>query len=185
MLHFAQRGQGTAQRRRKLCQCASCGFAAVPCFVSDFFGVDEQPLLCDRCLATPDVRQQWHAPKVRVVAGLLPGNDRTYLIGQRSHGRFAGCWEFPGGKVEPGESPRSALRREWREELGVDILPLRPVSAWACKDWQITLYAVGLLKGVPSIPTALASHSALQYACTWDIALLPGTPSMAPLLARL
>ncbi len=41
-------------------------------------------------------------------------------MGKRRHGTFAGIWEFPGGKIEPGETPEECLKRELREELGVD-----------------------------------------------------------------
>lgn len=48
--------------------------------------------------------------------------DGRYLACLRPHGKhLAGLWEFPGGKVDPGESPESALVREIREELGVDV----------------------------------------------------------------
>ncbi len=45
------------------------------------------------------------------------------LVAQRSGGPYDGCWEFPGGKVEPGESDLSALVREIGEELGTTIVP--------------------------------------------------------------
>ena len=55
-----------------------------------------------------------------VVAGLL-WRDGQLLICQRgAHGAFPGKWEFPGGKVESGETPEAALRRELREELGIN-----------------------------------------------------------------
>lgn len=47
--------------------------------------------------------------------------DGTVLAAQRGHGAFAGKWEFPGGKIEPGETPEAALAREIREELDADI----------------------------------------------------------------
>jgi 8-oxo-dGTP diphosphatase len=57
-----------------------------------------------------------------VVAGLLK-REGLLLIGQRQEGdRHALKWEFPGGKVEQGETPREALRREMREELGIEVV---------------------------------------------------------------
>lgn len=57
---------------------------------------------------------------IDVVAGILIDNGRI-LVGQRAaHVRHPGKWEFPGGKVEPGESLSEALRRELREELAID-----------------------------------------------------------------
>jgi 8-oxo-dGTP diphosphatase len=59
---------------------------------------------------------------VQVVGAAVVDGDRV-LVAQRSGGPYDGCWEFPGGKVEPGESDLSALVREIREELGVDVVP--------------------------------------------------------------
>jgi 8-oxo-dGTP diphosphatase len=57
---------------------------------------------------------------VMVVAGVIH-RDGKVLIGQRmARDRHGLKWEFPGGKVEPGETPRQALQRELREELGVE-----------------------------------------------------------------
>ena len=57
---------------------------------------------------------------VQVVAAVIERDGRV-LIGQRlPGGRHPGKWEFPGGKVEPGEEPRAALARELREELGIE-----------------------------------------------------------------
>jgi 8-oxo-dGTP diphosphatase len=59
---------------------------------------------------------------IEVVAGLIV-RDRRVLICQRSAAaKFPLKWEFPGGKVEPGESPAEALRRELREELAIEVL---------------------------------------------------------------
>ncbi|SEO76647.1 NUDIX domain-containing protein [Trujillonella endophytica] len=59
---------------------------------------------------------------VQVVGVALVDGDRV-LVAQRADGPFAGCWEFPGGKVEPGEADLEALVRECREELGVEVAP--------------------------------------------------------------
>lgn len=57
-----------------------------------------------------------------VVAAAVVVEQHRVLVSQRKAGtHLAGAWEFPGGKVEAGEDPREALRRELREELGIDV----------------------------------------------------------------
>ena len=57
-----------------------------------------------------------------VVAVALVDADDRVLIAQRPEGKqLAGLWEFPGGKLEPGERPEDALIRELREELGIEV----------------------------------------------------------------
>jgi 8-oxo-dGTP diphosphatase len=57
-----------------------------------------------------------------VVACALIDADKRVLIAQRPQGKsMAGLWEFPGGKVEPGERPETTLIRELREEIGIDV----------------------------------------------------------------
>lgn len=57
---------------------------------------------------------------IRVVAAVICKKNKI-LATQRGYGEFKGNWEFPGGKIEPGESPQEALKREIREELSSDI----------------------------------------------------------------
>ena len=59
--------------------------------------------------------------KIEVVAAILH-RDGAYFATQRGYGEFEGMWEFPGGKIEHGESSEDALKREIQEELGVDIV---------------------------------------------------------------
>lgn len=56
-----------------------------------------------------------------VTAAALIDGDGRVLVQQRAAGPLAGLWEFPGGKIEPGETPAQALIRELREELGIDV----------------------------------------------------------------
>ena len=61
-------------------------------------------------------------PTILVVAAALVDADGRVLIAQRPEGKqLAGLWEFPGGKVEPGERPEAALIRELKEELDIDV----------------------------------------------------------------
>ena len=57
---------------------------------------------------------------VRVVAAVIREGDRIFAT-QRGYGAFKDGWEFPGGKIEPGETPEAALIREIREELDSEI----------------------------------------------------------------
>ena len=58
--------------------------------------------------------------RIQVVCAVLRSGDRVLAV-ERGYGEFKGGWEFPGGKVEPGESPEEAIRREIMEELGIAI----------------------------------------------------------------
>ena len=88
-----------------------------------------------------------------VVAVALVDPDGRILLAQRPEGKaLAGLWEFPGGKVDPGERPEQALIRELQEELGIDteascLAPLSFAShsyddfhllmpLWVCRKWE-------------------------------------------------
>ena len=58
--------------------------------------------------------------KLEVVAAIIKENEK-YFATQRGYGEFTGWWEFPGGKIENGESKEEALKREIREELATEI----------------------------------------------------------------
>src|SRR5258708_31121602 len=61
------------------------------------------------------------APHLRVVAAVISRDDRYLITQRRSTAVLPGLWEFPGGRVEEGETDARALKREVRERVGVDV----------------------------------------------------------------
>ena len=114
---------------------------------------------------------------VLVVAGALLDGEGRVLIAQRPAGKaLAGRWEFPGGKVDKGESEHAALRRELREELGVEVIAARPfmrlAHAYEDRDVELSLWIVERFHGEPRSldaqalkwvsPAALAAEDILE-----------------------
>jgi 8-oxo-dGTP diphosphatase len=112
---------------------------------------------------------------VRVVAAALYDAQGRVLIAERPPGKhLSGRWEFPGGKIEPGESPEAALVRELREELGVTVVaeqlePLTFSSAgrgarhlllllYRCTAWQGEARALDAAAIRWVLPAALADY---------------------------
>ena len=80
--------------------------------------------------------------RVEVVAAVLQRDDGRFLLAQRPAGKvYAGYWEFPGGKLEAGESAEQALERELHEELGIDVIQAYP---WITRDYDYEHAAVRL-----------------------------------------
>jgi mutator protein MutT len=66
--------------------------------------------------------------KIQVMAAVITRDDQFLLCQRPAHKRHGGLWEFPGGKVEPGETQLSAVQRELHEELGVDVTAVGDVE---------------------------------------------------------
>jgi len=93
-------------------------------------------------------------PTLLVVAAALYHRDGRILIAERPPGKhMAGRWEFPGGKVAPGESEADALTRELREELGVEVTASRPFMrlrhAYDDRDVELSMWIVESFHGEP------------------------------------
>lgn len=88
-------------------------------------------MTCLEALETPFPENPPGVDLLLVVAAVLADPDGRVLIARRPEGKWgAGLWEFPGGKVELGETPEYALVRELREELGIETRP--------CCFWPLT-----------------------------------------------
>lgn len=128
------------------------------------------------------------APSVHVVAGALFDSAGRVLIAQRPAGKhMAGGWEFPGGKVEPGEEPRAGLVRELREELGIEVHEAAPLIAYEHeyphRRVLLDLWVVTRYSGEPQPLDA----PALQWAAIEDlerIGLLEADLPMIPALRQ-
>ncbi len=122
---------------------------------------------------------------VLVSAVALIDTDGRVLLARRPEGKsMAGLWEFPGGKVEPGESPEEALIRELREELGIEtwhscLAPLSFAShayddfhllmpLFACRKWQ------GMVRPLEG--------QVLKWVRVGDLGAYPMPPADKPLL---
>ena len=75
---------------------------------------------------------------ITVVAALIK-KDNKYLIAQRLKGSLENKWEFPGGKVEPGETEEHALEREIKEEFNVDIIAKKFITNNICEYPERTI----------------------------------------------
>lgn len=125
---------------------------------------------------------------ILVVAAALVDSDGRVLIAQRPEGKqLAGLWEFPGGKVEPGETPETALIRELEEELGIVVKQacLAPF-VFASHTYEtfhllMPLYLIRRWEGEPE----LKEHKALKWVRPNDMGQYPMPPADDPLVAWL
>ncbi|AWI87119.1 8-oxo-dGTP diphosphatase MutT [Methylobacterium sp. DM1] len=122
---------------------------------------------------------------VLVVAAALVDTDGRVLMAQRPEGKaLAGLWEFPGGKVEPGERPEETLIRELAEELGITVKEpcLAPLTfaSHAYPDFHLLmpLYICRRWEGVPQSREA----QALRWVRPGALRDLPMPPADLPLI---
>ena len=134
----------------------------------------------------PALRPPEGRPTIRVVAAVLRDAGGRVLVTQRPAGKsYAGLWEFPGGKVEAGEAVETALRRELREELGIEAgscqpllslrheYPERQVELWV---WTVEHYA-GVAQGLEG--------QALRWLAVPELRTIDLLPADLPIIERL
>lgn len=119
------------------------------------------------------------------VVGAVIVKDGEVLCAQRGDGALAGMWEFPGGKIEPGETPRHALEREIDEELGCQVrVGEEVVSTTHEYDFGIvtlTTFYCELIDGTPS----LTEHAAVEWREPSRLAELDWAPADIPAVEKI
>jgi 8-oxo-dGTP diphosphatase len=121
------------------------------------------------------------APPIDVAVGILMKPNGDVLLGSRPEGKpYAGYWEFPGGKVEAGEAVLDALKREFAEEIGVQLLS---AEAWCGVEYVYPHAHVRLhffiSREWQGEPRALEGQ---QLAWQGQLQLAPILPATIPLL---
>ena len=125
--------------------------------------------------------------RIEVVAAVIRRGDAIFAT-QRGYGEFKDWWEFPGGKIEAGETPRNALRREIREELDAEIKIVRLLKTieWDYPAFHLTLHC--FLCTLRSEALHLNEHEAsawLHKDELSDIRWLPADLQLIPILQQL
>lgn len=123
---------------------------------------------------------------VHVVAGVIRDTRGRILLARRTEGRdLAGAWEFPGGKLESGESPEQALKRELHEELGIDIGTAEALISvpqrYSNKSIVLDVYTIQSYTGKPRG----REKQALAWSPPEKLASYPMPPADRPVVAAL
>lgn len=123
---------------------------------------------------------------IEVVCGIIRDERGRVLAGLRPQGKhLGGLWEFPGGKVDPGESAQQALVRELREELEIDVevgAALEPVC------WQYEAIGIRLMPHVCELRSGVVealSHERVGWFAIGDLRGLEWAPADVPVLAQI
>lgn len=114
-------------------------------------------------------------PTIRVVAAVVARDDRLLVCRRPLHKRHGGLWEFPGGKCEAAESDADAIRREVREELGVEATTIGG-EEFSVSDDGSPFLIVFVPTGIAGEP-ACREHAALTWGTLEELVTLPLAPS--------
>ena len=122
---------------------------------------------------------------VRVTAAVIERGGEVLVCKRKAGGPFGGRWEFPGGKVEPGETPEAALAREIREELGLEIAVGEPVGDFPFPEsapaFILSAYRASLLGG----EVRLSDHDEARWARPAELREGEFSPADVPIVGIL
>ena len=123
--------------------------------------------------------------RIEVVAAVIRREDRVFAT-QRGYGAYKDWWEFPGGKMEPGETAPEALRREIREELDAEIRIDRFLQTveWDYPEFHLTMHCFWCSLSDGTLH--LNEHEAARWLAAdelADVQWLPADEGLLPLIA--
>lgn len=121
----------------------------------------------------------------KVVAAIIKDKDKILIAQRNSKDHLAGKWEFPGGKIEPGETPEECLVREIREELRVDVEigSFYDDNVYGSKDQDIHLlfYWAEVMNG----EVTAVVHDDVKWITIKELASFDFAPADIPIVKRL
>lgn len=122
---------------------------------------------------------------VYVVAGAIIKNNKVFSAQRGNKGKTAFKWEFPGGKIDEGETPQQALHRELIEELSINVkvdeLITSIVDEYDDVVLHIDTYKCELISGTPT----LSEHIAMQWSNKEELDKLTFSPADKPTLEKI
>ena len=124
--------------------------------------------------------------RIEVVAAIIRKGDKVFAT-QRGYGDWKDWWEFPGGKMEPGETPEAALMREIREELGTEISidSFLHTVEWDYPAFHLTMHC--FMCSLKAEALHLNEHEAARWLGAEDIRSvrwLPADEGLLPLIVK-
>ncbi len=126
---------------------------------------------------------------VQVTAAIIQHPDRAlanrYLIARKRIGKLAGMWEFPGGKIEPGESPEECLQREIFEEFGIKITIDQYLTTSCYTYPHISIELIGFLATYREGELMLSDHDQIQWVTLSEMDNYSFAPADIPLIVAL
>ena len=112
---------------------------------------------------------------IRVVAAVIRRENQIFATA-RGYGEFRGQWEFPGGKTELGETPFECLTRELREELNIEIKPLREYCRSVCGELSFVFIEAEIISGEPQ----LSVHEEMRWVLPNELTAFEWCPADRP-----